>query len=116
MDCDIYNQYYTDVILNGKIVNGRCFKGSEIYKNVKSFRVNSYKHYKSDEYYTWINDSFKQYAFPDQKFNDAGYNSDAVYDSICNSKEYSLKPQQKFAARVMNTHVDNKGLLVYHGL
>jgi hypothetical protein len=42
--------------------------------------------------------------------------STKTFDDLCESKDFSLKPQQKFAARVMNTHVDNKGLLVYHGL
>jgi superfamily II DNA or RNA helicase len=114
MDCNIYNQYYTDVVINGKIINDRCFKGSSVYN--KKFKINSYTDYKSNDYYTWINESFKQYAFPDEKFNDPGYDPDAVYSSICNATEYSLKPQQKFAGRVMNTHTRNKGLLIYHGL
>ena len=114
MDCDIYNQYYTDVVIKGKIINDRCFKGSRVYD--KKFKINSYTDYKSGEYYNWINQSFKQYAFPDEKFNDPGYDPDAVYSSICNSSDYSLKPQQKFAGRIMNTYTKNKGLLVYHGL
>jgi len=116
MDCSIYNQYYTDVVIDGKIINENCFKGSKVYKNVKNFKVNNYKNYQSNEYYNWINKEFQNYSFPDEKFNDPGYNSEAVYDSICNAKEYSLKPQQKFAGRIMNTFVDNKGLLIYHGL
>jgi superfamily II DNA or RNA helicase len=114
MDCNIYNQYYTDVVIDGKIINDRCFKGSRVYD--KNFKINSYTDYKSGDYYNWINQSFKQYAFPDEKFNDPGYDPDAVYSSICNSSEYSLKPQQKFAGRIMNTHSRNRSLLVYHGL
>jgi len=114
MDCNNYNQYYTDVVINNKIINEKCFKGSKVYG--KNFKINSYTDYKSGEYYNWINESFKDYAFPDEKFNDPGYDPDAVYSSICNSSEYSLKPQQKFAGRIMNTHTENKGLLVYHGL
>ena len=114
MDCNIYNQYYTDVIINHKIINDRCFKGSSLYN--KKFKSNSYTDYKSNEYYTWINESFKQYAFPDEKFNDPGYDPEAVYSSICNASDYSLKPQQKFAGRIMNTYTKNRGLLVYHGL
>ena len=116
MDCDIYNQYYSDVVIDRKIINERCFNGSEVYRDVKKFNVNGYKNYKSNEYYNWINTSFQRYAFPDEKFNDPGYDPDAVYSSICNAGDYALKPQQKFAGRIMNTFTDNKGLLIYHGL
>lgn len=116
MDCGKYNQYYSDVVIDNKIVNQRCFKGSDIYKNVKSFKINNYTDFDSEKYYSWINESFQQYAFPDEKFNSAGYNPEAVYNNICNPVDYSLKPQQKFAGRIMNTNVNNKGLLIYHGL
>ena len=116
MDCNKYNQYYSDVVIDGKIVNERCFKGSEVYKDVKNFKINNYLNFDSDKYYNWINNSFKQYAFPDEKFNSTGYNAEAVYQDICNPVEYSLKPQQKFAGRVMNTNVENRGMLIYHGL
>jgi hypothetical protein len=116
MDCGKFNQYYTDVVIDGKIVNERCFKGSEIYKNFDKFKVNDYLNFDSEGYYNWINNSFQQYAFPDEKFNLAGYNPEAVYQGVCNPVEYSLKPQQKFAGRIMNTHIDNRGLLIYHGL
>jgi superfamily II DNA or RNA helicase len=115
MDCRKYNQYYSDVVINGSIVNQKCFKGSEVYKNVKTFGINSYTKFDSEKYYNWINESFKQYAFPEEKYN-VGYNPEAVYTDICKNPTYNLKPQQKFAGRVMNTHVDNKGLLIYHGL
>jgi superfamily II DNA or RNA helicase len=116
MDCKNYNQYYSDVVVNGKIVNQRCFKGSEVYKNIKRFKINNYVDFDSEKYYQWINDSFNQYAFPDEKFNEAGYNPEAVYNNICNPVDYSLKPQQKFAGRIINTNVNNRGLLIYHGL
>ena len=32
-DCNWYNQYYTDVIINGNIVNEKCFNGTEVYKS-----------------------------------------------------------------------------------
>lgn len=115
-DCNNYNQYYTDVVIDGKIVNERCFKGSKVYSNIKDYKFNSFSDYKSDEYYAWINREFNKYAFPPEKFNEETYNPEIMYQSICNAKEYSLKPQQKFAARVMNTHTDNKGILIYHGL
>jgi superfamily II DNA or RNA helicase len=102
-----FNQYYSDVVVNGKIINAKCFKGS-IYN--KNFNVNSYNKYNGPGYYSWINENFKEYAFPEEKLEE--YDADA----ICNPDKYTLKPQQKFVARVMNTHVQNKGLLVYHGL
>jgi hypothetical protein len=71
--------------------------------------VNSYLNYKSKDYYSWINNTLKDYSFP------ADYSAKS-FEDICESKEYSLKPQQKFAARVINTHTDNKGMLIYHGL
>ena len=60
MDCNKYNQYYSDVVIDGKIVNERCFKGSEVYKDVKNFKINNYLNFDSDKYYNWINNSFKQ--------------------------------------------------------
>ena len=91
------NQYYTDpVAFDKKIYN-------------KKFDVNDYKNYKSREYYSWINKSFENYSFP------LDY-SLQTFDDICNSVDYSLKPQQKFAGRIFNTLVDNKGILIYHGL
>ncbi len=116
MDCNKYNQYFNDVVIDGKIINERCFQGSEIYKNFNKFKVNDYLNFDSEAYYNWINNNFNEYAFPDEKFNSVGYNPEAVYQSTCNPVEYSLKPQQKFAARIVNTHIENKGLLIYHGL
>jgi hypothetical protein len=115
-DCNNYNQYYTDVVIDGKIVNERCFKGSKVYSNIKDYKFNSPSKYKSEEYYSWINREFQKYAFPPEKFNEDTYNPEIMYQSICNAKDYSLKPQQKFAARVINTHTNNRGLLIYHGL
>ena len=59
-NCNDYNQYYTDVVVNGKIMNELCFKGSSVYPKMKTFSVNSLKNYNSKDYYSWINDSFKE--------------------------------------------------------
>ena len=109
-----YNQYYSDVVVGDKIVNDKCFQGSKVYN--ESFKINDYLSYKSSKYYTWINDNFKQYSFPDEKINNPEYNPEAIFKSTCNPSKYSLKPQQKFAARVMNTFTENHGMLIYHGL
>jgi len=90
------NQYYLDPLFDKKVYN-------------KNFNINDYKKYKSSEYYSWINSSLKNYSFP------SDYSSQ-TFDTICDSTEYTLKPQQKFAGRIFNTLVDNKGILVYHGL
>ena len=108
-----YNQYYSDVVVNGKIINDKCFNGTQVYN--KNFNVNSYNKYNGPGYYSWINENFKEYAFPDEKLEE-DYDPEIMYNSICNPDKYSLKPQQKFAARIINTNVQNKGLLVYHGL
>ena len=48
MDCKVYNQYYTDIFdEKGVLITSKCFKGNEVYKNVKDFHVNSYKKYKN---------------------------------------------------------------------
>ena len=49
--CTTYNQYYTDVVdSEGKLITSKCFDG-KIYNKMKDFYVNSYKNYKSTEYY-----------------------------------------------------------------
>ena len=104
--CNTVNQYYSDVTdSNGKIIDSKCYKG--VYPS--KVNVNSYLNYKSKDYYSWINNTLKDYSFP------TDYSAKS-FEDICVSKEYSLKPQQKFAARVINTHTDNKGMLIYHGL
>jgi len=103
------NQYYTDVSQDGVVVPSKYFK-KEVYNNFEDkYKINDFKNYKNKEYYTWINKSFHKYSFPPDY-------SLQSFDTICNSVDYSLKPQQKFAGRIFNTLVDNKGMLVYHGL
>ena len=99
LDCNNYNQYNSE----------ECFKGSTVYPLQKSFNINNYLKYKSKDYYSWINNNFSKYSFP----NDY---STQTFNDICENSEYSLKPQQKFIGRIMNTSVDNTGLLIYHGL
>ena len=106
--CDTFNQYYTDIVNSeGDIVH--CFDG-KIYKEGKTFEVNDYKGYKSKGYYNWINDNFKDYAFPEEEY------SENDYARICESQVYSLKQQQKFAGRLFNTNTDINSMLIYHGL
>jgi len=106
--CNTFNQYYTDIVdAQGNIVH--CFDG-KIYPEGKTFGVNNYKGYNSKGYYNWINDNFKDYAFPDEEYNEADY------ARICESQVYSLKQQQKFAGRLFNTHTDINSMLIYHGL
>ena len=101
------NQYYSDVTDSGVIVPSKFFN-KKVYTS--KFDFNNYLKYKSKEYYSWINRSFsKDYSFP------SDYSS-KTFDNLCGSADYSLKPQQKFAGRIFNTLVDNKGLLIYHGL
>jgi len=104
-NCNDYNQYYTDVVVDGKIMNELCFKGSSVYPKMKTFSVNSLKNYNSKDYYSWINDNFKEYSFPEE---------DTFSCDLTDN--YSLKQQQKFAGRIFNTYSDNRGMLVYHGL
>jgi N12 class adenine-specific DNA methylase len=110
MDCNNYNQYYSDTLdSSGNFDPSKCFKGSEIYPKMKDFAINNYKDYKGKDYYNFINENLGEYSFP------SNY-ADLTFNDICNSKDYSLKPQQKFAGRVFNTHVENRGILIYHGL
>jgi superfamily II DNA or RNA helicase len=99
MDCDNYNQYFSE----------KCFKGEEVYPKMKGFGINDYSVYKSKDYYSFINENMEEYSFnkdyPELTFKD-----------ICESGDYSLKQQQKFAGRIFNTHVENRGILIYHGL
>lgn len=92
------NQYFQDTPQN-----------ESVYPMMKNFNVNSYKNYKNKDYYTWINNSFKNYSFPES------YKQN-TFQQICDNENYSLKPQQKFAGRIINTFTDNKGILIYHGL
>ena len=104
------NQYYSDVIDDsGKIIPSKFFN-KKVYNNFSKQNVNNYKNYKSKEYYSWINKSFaKDYSFPPDY-------ASQTFENLCENNSYSLKPQQKLAGRIFNTLVDNKGLLIYHGL
>ena len=116
MNCNEFNQYYTDIVdADGNLVTTKCFNG-KIYKDTKRFDVNSYKNYKSGEYYTWVNSNFKEYAFPDEKYDAVSYNEDLSYQATCENKAYSLKYQQKFAGRIFNTNTEINSMLIYHGL
>ena len=114
-NCNKYNQYYTDIFdKDGKLITSKCFKGNEIYSS--KFNFNNYVKYKNKEYYYWIDTNFNEYSFPEEDYNSESYSPEDAYNSICESKVYSLKPQQKFAGRIFNTHVENRGMLIYHGL
>ena len=117
-NCDDYNQYYTDIFDNdGNLITSRCFKGNEVYPEMKKYNINNFLNYKSKEYYYWINNNFKEYAFPPEDYDSSDYNPEKAFDDICGKDvKYSLKPQQKFAARILNTNVNNNGMLIYHGL
>jgi hypothetical protein len=108
-NCSTTNQYSDVLNSDGTVNRDKCFKGSEIYSKMKNFNFNEYSNYKSKEYYNYINDHFIEYSFP------VNY-SELSFDQICKNTEYSLKEQQKFAGRIFNNSVDNKGLLIYHGL
>jgi len=109
-DCSNYNQYYSDIISpDGEIDPTKCFKGSKIYPKMRSFNMNNFKSYNSRAYYNFINENMKDYSFPKNY-------AELSFDDICNQVDYSLKPQQKFAGRAFNTHVENRGILIYHGL
>ena len=104
------NQYYSDIVdETGNIVPSKYFN-KKVYNNFISKEVNSYNNYKSKDYYSWINKSFaKDYSFPPDY-------SSKTFEELCENVDYSLKPQQKLAGRIFNTLVDNKGILIYHGL
>ena len=101
------NDYYTDITdETGQILTSKKFNKG-IY--IPRFNINNYRNYQSREYYEWINKNLKVYSFP------ANY-SQKTFQELCESRDYSLKPQQKFAGRIFNTLVENRGMLVYHGL
>ena len=107
MDKIELNQYYTDISNEDGTINPSQLFNKSVY--LKRFNVNDYLKYQSSDYYKWINSSFKDYSFP------SDYSQQSFAD-LCESRNYSLKPQQKFAARVFNTLVENRGMLIYHGL
>jgi len=112
--CNEFNQYYTDIVdASGNIVT--CFNGT-FYPEQKNFQVNSYKNYKNKPFYSWINENFKEYAFPREDYDSEQYSPSSVFAKNCESKVYSLKQQQKFAARIFNTDVNTNSMLIYHGL
>jgi superfamily II DNA or RNA helicase len=98
------NQYHTDI--SGENGTAKLFNKG-VY--AKHFNINDYQKYQSKDYYKWINSSFMDYSFPSDY-------SQQTFADLCESRDYSLKPQQKFAARVFNTLVENRGMLIYHGL
>ena len=105
---DEFNQYYSDVTDDTGTVDPDKYFNGNIYK-LDNFNFNNYKNYNSKEYYSWINKNLNQYSFtPDY--------SGKTFDELCNTTTFSLKPQQKLAARIINTHVKNNGMLIYHGL
>ncbi len=108
-DCRDINQYFQDTHdSNGNFLPERCFKKS-VYTEGKKYNFTDIQTYDSYGYYSWINNNFSQYSFQESY-------KDLTFEGLCLNKEYSLKPQQKFAARIMNTHTDNTGMLIYHGL
>ena len=111
-NCNKFNQYFTDIVIDGEL---KCFDG-KMYPQGKNFNVNSYKKYNNTGYYTWINDNFSDYAFPDEDYDAADYSPEKAFAKNCESTVYSLKPQQKFAGRIFNTNTDINSMLVYHGL
>ena len=117
MSCNLFNQYHTDIVdSSGRLVTIKCFDGTKIYRQTKTMNVNNYKNYQNIPYYTWINNNFKNYSFPDDNFLSSSYSPDAEFSRNCESKEFSLKPQQKLAGRIFNTHTDINSMLIYHGL
>jgi hypothetical protein len=98
-----YNQYSDD------INNGIIFNGNKKYSDLKDTKFNDYLLFDNKKYYSSINKDFSEYSFPEDYL-------DSSFEELCKVGEYSLKQQQKFAGRIFNNHVDNKGLLIYHGL
>jgi hypothetical protein len=114
--CDQYNQYYSEIVdPAGNVDTTKCFDGT-VYRQEKPFRVNSYKSYNGQGYYNWVNSTFGRYQFDKEDYNNPGYDEEAAYNSLCKAGVYSLKQQQKFAGRIMNTHTDINSMLIYHGL
>jgi hypothetical protein len=115
--CDQYNQYYQEIVdpnNPSKIIDSKCFNGKPIYK--QRHNLNSYKNYKGQDYYNWVNSSFRDYTFDNEDYDDPGYNAEATFNGICRAQVYGLKKQQKFAGRIMNTHTEPNSMLIYHGL
>ena len=101
------DDYYTDITdETGQIVASKRFN-KRVY--IPKFNINSYSNYRSRDYYEWINKNLNVYSFP------ANYQQ-KTFQELCENRDYSLKPQQKFAGRIFNTLVENRGMLVYHGL
>lgn len=104
-----YHQYSDILDTDGKIIKDKLFRGADVYPPMKDFHFNDYIKYNSVGYYNYINEKFSKFSFPIEYSN-------LTFNQICKGDTYSLKEQQKFAARIFNTHTDNKGILIYHGL
>jgi hypothetical protein len=95
-------------ILN-QYVDEETFKDYSFYKKINSSRINKYDKFDSEKFYNSINTSLQMYGFKDDYIT-------STFNDICKSGKYSLKPQQKFAGRIMNTFTESNGILIYHGL
>ena len=89
--CNTFNQYYTDIVdEKGNLITTKCFDGNKIYPALKSFNVNNYKNYNNVGYYLWINENFKDFAFPEEEFDSDEYSPELAFSKNCENKIYSL--------------------------
>ena len=110
-NCSKYNQYSDELKYdsNNNIIKESCFDGKDLYSTINDIDVNDYLKYNNRKYYSTINSKLNKYQFNENYINN-------TFTEICNNSKYSLKEQQKFAGRAFNTHTNNRGILIYHGL
>jgi len=107
--CNGTNQYYDDVVdATGNIIEKNCFEPG-LYSQMKNFNFTDFMEYKNKDYYNYINTNFREYSFPENY-------KDLSFEDICETEEYSLKPQQKFVSRIFNTNTPSNGMIIFHGL
>ena len=79
--------------------------------------IDNFKEFNNEDFLKFVSDKYGENAFVE----DSPFSFDKEYinltnDDICNTKEYSLKPQQKFMGQFINPVTNFNNTLVFHGL
>jgi len=105
--CLQYN--YPNEIL-AKKYNIKCSKKFfNDYSNLKHFNNEDFLKFIKDNYSDSIFDGDSPFTFSQNYIKESN-------KEICDAKEYSLKPQQKFMGQIINPNTNIKSTLVFHGL
>jgi hypothetical protein len=83
----------------------------------KFLDYNNLEKFNNDNFLNFIDEKYGNPAFKgDSPFTFKDNYINLTNDNLCDPKEYSLKPQQKFVGQVINPATNIKSSLIYHGL